>query len=297
MHKVLVLKTGNLPEDAEVMDEFNRLGNSKVSYQLSRYRDIEITIKNGRTDILIGETPLTEYDFVFFKSWRKAQNLAIALAHFLRQQGIKFIDTALLLPLHGDKLLQYVLLAENNLPVPNTIYAHKDLIANRLPVYIEKLGLPVIIKDAGASKGESNFLANSLDQATEYIQKFGKDAVILLQEFIPNEFDYRLFVVGDEVGLSFKRVRKEGTHLNNTSAGASSEELVSPPANLEEIAVKSSQVFAREIAGVDIVISTKSNKPYILEVNPSPGIVTKNNKSLTNKKIALIDSYINKRLT
>ena len=97
----------------------------------------------------------------------------------------------------------------------------------------------------------------------------------MLQEFIPNDGDYRILVAGDNI-LGIERKAVEGSHLNNTSQGGSAR-LVSQDV-LPEGMIADARRIARHldmtIAGVDALIDKHTGEYYFLEVNSQPQLMS-----------------------
>lgn len=91
----------------------------------------------------------------------------------------------------------------------------------------------------------------------------------LLQEYIPNNGDYRLILIGYQVLGGFKRQKKEEKLLLNRSLGPS-KVLEEIPEAIEKEAVRACQILKVEIASVDMVADERTNKPVVIEVNEAP---------------------------
>ena len=91
----------------------------------------------------------------------------------------------------------------------------------------------------------------------------------LLQEYIPNDGDYRLMLIGYQVLGGFKRQKKEERLVLSRSLGPS-EGLKTIPKAVKEEAEKACRALKVEIASVDMVIDKRNGKPVIIEVNEAP---------------------------
>ena len=94
------------------------------------------------------------------------------------------------------------------------------------------------------------------------------DAEVLLQEFMDIPFDVRTFVVDNKIFASTKRIHSKEDFRSNIHRGGSAE-----PYKLseeeKEIILKASRASKAYLVGVDHIIY--KGKPYVLEVNGSPG--------------------------
>ena len=90
--------------------------------------------------------------------------------------------------------------------------------------------------------------------------------MLYIQEFIPHgHYDLRLLVLGSKVIASMKRVAS--SWKTNISLGAEPVHY-DPPSEIKEIAVRAAEILGCELAGVDILQTSKG--PVIVEVNSQP---------------------------
>jgi len=232
------------------------------------------TIREASHDFDIAEAA-----FVHFKNWVFNIEIATTIAFYLRQHNVPFYNTEVDLKLARDKFSQMVRLAHAGVHVPDTFYCLRSelksvLETDQLP---EFLSYPLIIKDNLGSKGNDNFLVHSSQEALEALDKTGENQHFVVQNFLPNDGDYRLLFIGlDDDPLVFIRRSAGESHLNNTSQGGSGEfvEASSLPDGFIDIARHSAEVLGREIGGVDILVDRSTGLPYVLEVNSTPALAT-----------------------
>lgn len=183
-----------------------------------------------------------------------------------------------------NKYLTSVILEQDNLPVPRY-----SLIPNEesLDSALEAVGgeFPVIMKLLSGTQGIGVSIVDSyasMKSVYQTIKKLNPESEILIQEKIDSNFDVRIQVITknfdplysgkdnciilgamkrEAVGKDFRTNYSLGGEVKNFDL---SEEL-------EDIACKAANAVGCHWCGVDIMIDKKSNKPYILEVNSSPG--------------------------
>lgn len=92
------------------------------------------------------------------------------------------------------------------------------------------------------------------------------------QNYIKNNGDYRVFVLGGKLLGVMKRVAKEGSILNNVSQGASAyvETDSKILKEVRDIALRVASLFNLQMCGVDIIFDSENGKYYFLEVNTVP---------------------------
>ncbi len=171
----------------------------------------------------------------------------------------------------ADKVAQTILFLEHDVNFLKTLYIPDSM---RLTDKAEEtFGYPYILKATLGTHGHDNYLIHSRQEAERVIAKSpGID--FLTQEFCPNEFDYRLLIVGKNQ-LLFERRSEDQSHLNNTSRGGRATLATSDlPAKI----VKQSRGLAQELglmlAGIDIIPHKETGELYFLEVNLQPQLRT-----------------------
>jgi ribosomal protein S6--L-glutamate ligase/gamma-F420-2:alpha-L-glutamate ligase len=194
------------------------------------------------------------------------------------------------------KLGEFVMMSNKDIPLPDSLFIRhkhiKRLIKkNKLP-----FTFPFIAKSTNGSMGSNNWLIKS-NEDLEQAMIEAPDSLFVLQEFIPNNFDYRILVFGGIPRMVIKRSRQSNdTHVNNTSKGGDGMfvDLKDMDPEVLDIAIKAAEAVGRtELGGVDIVINSETGRPYVLEVNKSPQIETGSN---VQRKLDVFSDYVMERI-
>ena len=282
-----------------LFDRFVEAANSRHS-DLALYRgslnDLHIQIADTHltiTESLTGRN-IDTFDLVYFELWYKAQQQALAAARLLQRKDVPFFSKEIHEILPMTKVGELAVLADNDIAIPNTFMSSRREIKK---VFKKQppLEFPLIVKAADGYGGKNNYLVRDYARLVEILDE-NKDLQFVIQEFIPNDRDYRCLVIGGEISLVLMRSRDKAkdTHLNNTSAGAVGE--VVPISVLTEeaqkIVLEAAKVLNRsEFAGVDLMLNSETGKPYILEVNQTPQIEI---GAEVDKKMDAMLNYISK---
>lgn len=135
---------------------------------------------------------------------------------------------------------------------------------------------PVIIKGSGGDRGTRVFKADNLKQLEKLVRKLRTTETkegrrYLLQEYIENDGDFRVLVLGEKVlGIMKRASAKKGEFRNNYSAGGTVE-VAELPEEVKQLAVKAAKVCGLAVAGVDVAFRDfDMKKPVIWEVNKGP---------------------------
>ncbi len=212
-------------------------------------------------------------------------NQVTLIAEYLKSKNVRFVASAYADRRAISKVAQMFQFASIGCRVPKTVTGHNS----HIPELIEKhLQYPVVCKAVNASHGRDNYLVKNKEELLEILSK-SPDLTFMAQEFIKNDGDYRILIVGDE-HLIIHRQAIEGSHLNNTSAGASAKlvDAKDVPAEVIKQAHDIARTTHYEITGVDAIISTDTGKHYFLEINSQPQLLT---GAVTAEKQDLIGKY------
>ena len=135
---------------------------------------------------------------------------------------------------------------------------------------------PVIVKGSGGDRGTRVFKADSLTELEELVKKLRKTETeegkrYMLQEYIENDGDYRVLVLGDRVlGVMKRSSQSEGEFRNNYSAGGAVE-VAELSREIKDLAVKAAETCGLLVAGVDVAFRDYDmKKPVVWEVNKGP---------------------------
>ena len=242
-----------------------------IPFNIASLEEVELFIEKNNVRAFVKNRPLTDYKTIFFRRVGDKRNLAFILSNIARKENIFFIDKLYRSTNEPGKLKQTAALALGGISVPKT-YFSSTYTKKSIDAAEKFLGLPMVIKISKSKKGLGVCLAKNKKEALRIIQESHREEIII-QEFIPNEFDYRALVLGGGIACLIKRERldKKKEFRNNVSLGAT-EKFLNPlriDGKIKEEILAAARVADIQVAGVDIVISP-GNKTYIFEVNRSP---------------------------
>lgn len=146
----------------------------------------------------------------------------------------------------------------------------------KLPTSNSCFDFPVIIKGSGGDRGTRVFKADNLEELEKLIRSLRKSETeegkrYMLQEYIPNEGDYRVLVLGKKVLGVMKRSSQNNEEFRNNYSAGGTVEVADLPDDIKKIAVKATDVCGLGVAGVDVVFRNNDfKKPVIWEVNKGP---------------------------
>jgi len=214
----------------------------------------------------------------------------------LEKIGVCMVNSRETVSISSDKYRTYLKLQDYGLTQPKTVLIPN---ADTWKQALESLDskFPIIMKTLEGSKGVGVLFVESERQIESLVQLLysqNDDIDLLIQEYIKTDGDIRVIVLGGKVIASMKRDIIEGDFRSNVSQGAKVKEY-----ELTELEIEQCLLAAKAVDGswtaVDFIPSKnpKTEPPYILEVNHSPG--TEGIEKATGDNIVkqVIDFYSN----
>lgn len=223
-------------------------------------------IRRTNTDVL-ATTADTLYDFsenaIF---WDKD----LYLAKYLEKKGVRLFNSAKAIETCDDKGLTHLALS-GILPMPETYFSPKtfpsfdNLDYSFFDDVVEKLTLPVIVKQNFGSFGNEVYLCKTLDEVHEKIAQIGVKP-FLIQKFVSSSLskDVRVYVVGKKAIGAMKRTSKTDFRANVAQGGSA--ENFPLPDDYRFVAEKAAEVIGLDFCGVDILFG-EHGEPLLCEVN------------------------------
>ena len=214
----------------------------------------------------------------------------------LEKIGVCMVNSRETVEISADKYRTYLKLQDYGLTQPKTVLIPN---ANTWEEALESLDskFPIIMKTLEGSKGVGVLFIESERQIESLVQLLysqNEDVDLLIQEYIKTDGDIRVIVLGGKVIASMKRDVVEGDFRSNVSQGAKVKEYELTDLELEQCLLAAKAIDGSWTA-VDFIPSKnpKTEPPYILEVNHSPG--TEGIEKATGDNIVkkVIDFYSN----
>ena len=252
------VNTGDIAFQPErLKEEFELLG---VEIDVIPNDFFPITVDNGNI-----AHSLENYDFCIFLDKDKYVLKAIEKCKIPVYNAYEPITVC------DDKMLTILELANHDIPMPKTLpgllcFAPSAKIKNEtLDNIIQKLGLPVIVKECFGSLGKGVYLAHNKNELAETCEKV-KTKPHLFQEFISSSYgkDVRVIVVGNEVVGSILRVSDNDFRSNISSGGHGENFELSE--EMKALALKIAKILNLKYCGMDFLIG-KDGSPLVCEVN------------------------------
>jgi glutathione synthase/RimK-type ligase-like ATP-grasp enzyme len=249
------------PSDAKAIQRFIRSAESLGFY----------------TELITREdfSRLNEFDALFIRETTGVNHHTYRFARRAMAEGLVVIDDPESILKCTNKVYLAELLSRHQIPAPETLIISSE----NASAAAEKLGFPCILKQPDSSFSQGVVKADnqeSYERLTK--QLLLKSDLLIVQSFIPTEFDWRIGVLNNKpiYACRYHMARKhwqiyKRTGDGKTQAGNSDTiPLNDVPKNVLEIALKAASLIGTGLYGVDL--KETGGEVYVIEINDNPSI-------------------------
>jgi glutathione synthase/RimK-type ligase-like ATP-grasp enzyme len=218
---------------------------------------------------------LAEFDALFIRQTTNVNHYTYRFARRAQAEGLVVVDDPESILKCTNKVYLAELLHRMKIPAPKTLILKK----NRLAPILGELGFPCILKqpDSAFSQGvvkvetESEFVLES----TRLLEK---SDLIIAQEFLPTDFDWRVGIFDRQILYACKyfmayrhwQVVHRGSTGKVREGSGKAVPLEDVPSYVLKTALKAANRIGNGLYGVDL--KQIGNKCYVIEVNDNPSI-------------------------
>jgi glutathione synthase/RimK-type ligase-like ATP-grasp enzyme len=217
---------------------------------------------------------LAEFDALFIRDTTFLNHYTYEFAQRAVALGLVVIDDPQSILQCNNKVYLNELFARNGIRVPKTLLVHRDNVGEIVPT----LGLPCVLKEPGGGFCLGVRKAHRKAELVETTQAMlARSALIVAQEWLPTEFDWRvtvlerrpLFVCKYFMAPGHWQVHKyePGKHVEGRSVAISVDDA---PAAVIEAALRSARLIGEGLYGVDL--KQARGEVYVIEINDNPSI-------------------------
>ncbi len=223
-------------------------------------------------------TRLMEFDALFIRTTTSLNHYTFHLAQRATQNDLAVIDDPLSIIRCTNKVYLNELLEKEKIPAPASMLVFRSN-ENSFESISEKLGSPFILKipDGSFSHGMKK-ISNEEDLQKAFEVLFDKSAILLAQEFIPTDFDWRIGVLNGEPLFACKyymakghwQIYLHGDNGKSTPGLVDTIPIYQVPAQVLKTAVKATSLIGKGLYGVDLKVV--NGKAVVIEINDNPSI-------------------------
>lgn len=219
---------------------------------------------------------LAEFDALFIRETTNIDNHTYRFARRAEQEGMPVIDDTASMIRCTNKVYLTERLTANGLPIPRTIVAGSrgDLARAQ-----DEIGFPMVIKipDGSFSSGVHK-VADRAALEAKAAELFRDSDLLLLQEFMPTEFDWRVGVLdGRPLFCSmYKMVRNHWQVVDHSrtgpprQGGTKTVAVEDAPAEVIDVGVRAANMIGRGLYGVDLKQTDRG--VFVIEINDNPNL-------------------------
>lgn len=248
--------------------------NPDTTVKTAMLEELLISVGDGSIEMYDtrNQHSLDEYQVIILRGhgFPSYMDVVGTLTEYSKLHAIKLINKFEVIR-NTSKLMQATQFFIHHIPVAKTFYINDALMEHQ---ELARWQFPSIMKATVGSHGNDNYVVKSFDEVAIIIAKDPKKRFVL-QRFVPNDGDYRVLIIGDEV-MVIGRSAVEGSHLNNTSQGgvATLVDVSELPDGVIEKSREIMEAYGMSFAGVDVLIDKETGEYSFLEVNAQPQLMT-----------------------
>lgn len=218
---------------------------------------------------------LAEFDALFIRETTSVNHHTYRFSRKAAAEGLIVIDDPESILRCTNKVYLAELLERNRIPAPKTIITSED---NKERIK-EELGFPCILKQPDSSFSQGMMKADDETELEQALKKlFSKSDLLIAQQFLPTEFDWRVGILGQKplYVCKYFMARKhwqiyEQSKTGRTYAGRSETlRIEDVPPKIVETALKAANLIGDGLYGVDL--KQVDDRIYVIEVNDNPSL-------------------------
>lgn len=286
---------GILHDPKEVMPPSNK-GALEMFLRVAKKNNVyaELITKDDLSSLL-------EYDALFIRETTAIDHHTYRFAYKAEVEGMPVIDDTASIVRCSNKVFLHELLTSRSVSVPKT----RILDAKTAKAIEKDLVFPLILKVPDGSFSRGVVKAATLEDYRRAAQDlFKRSALLLMQEFLPSAYDWRIGVLGGEPLFACRyfmarghwQIYKHGADGKTKSGAHETVAIDDVPKKVLEQAIKATKGIGKGLYGVDL--KETENGVYVIEVNDNPNIDkgvedTKEGEVLYQKVIAHFEKLVN----
>ncbi len=252
------------PSDSETLQKFITIGKSMGIYcDLLEKKDF---------------SRLLEYDALFIRETTALNHHTYRFAKKAESEGLVVIDDPQSILRCTNKVYLSRLLSSRKIPTPKTMILDKDN-EHTLTDAVKNIGFPMVIKIPDGSFSVGVVKAENVEDLTQKTKELFKKSVLLLaQEFLFTEFDWRIGVLNHKPLFACKYFMSKGhwqiydhsVSDQNNWGQSQTLPIHKVPEKVVKTALKAANIIGNGLYGVDL--KEKDGKVFIIEINDNPNI-------------------------
>ncbi len=218
---------------------------------------------------------LAEFDGLFIRTTTSVNHYTYRFARRAAAEGLVVIDDPVSIVRCTNKVYLAETLERHRIATPKTVIFAKDNAGEVL----SEVGLPCVVKKPDSSFSVGVLKATSEDDFKEVTSRlFEETDLLVAQEFVPTDFDWRIGVLGGQPLYACRYFMASGhwqiVKREDDGEVANGEWETVPVRDVPEavirLATRTAEVIGDGLYGVDIKVV--KGKPVVMEINDNPNL-------------------------
>ncbi|WP_411360213.1 RimK family protein [Pseudidiomarina salilacus] len=222
---------------------------------------------------------LLEYDALFIRETTRINHYTYHFAKKAEANGMVVIDAPHSILQCANKVFLKELLDKHKIPTPRTelLLSQQDIDFEAIG---ERMGYPVVLKIPDGSFSIGVEKAENIDELRAIAAElFKKSTILLAQEFVRTDFDWRIGVLNNRpiYACKYLMARNHWQIYNHASASSRGKSggfetvgVHQVPKEVVKTALQATRLIGDGLYGVDMKVTHKG--PVIIEINDNPSI-------------------------
>jgi glutathione synthase/RimK-type ligase-like ATP-grasp enzyme len=249
----------------------------------------------GREDL----SRLGEYDALFIRSVTAIDHYSFTFAQAAETLGIPVIDDPQSIIKCSNKVYLQELFRRNGIATPRTVTISRKT----PPEEVLALGFPLIVKLPDGTFSQAVKKAENAAEFEAITQDmFKRSPLLIVQEFIPTAFDWRIGILEGHVLFACKyhmarghwqivSLTRRGEHAYGKVEAVRLEDV---PRNVIDLALEGTALLGNGLFGVDVKETPAG--PVVIEINDNPNIETGCEDGVEKDRVyeAILDAFVSR---
>jgi glutathione synthase/RimK-type ligase-like ATP-grasp enzyme len=218
---------------------------------------------------------LSEFDALFIRETTNVDHHTYRMARKAAAEGLVVIDDPESILRCSNKVYLAEVLTRHKIPAPRTVIVH----ARNIDHILEELSLPCVLKQPDSAFSQGVVLVRESDALLHEARRLlSKSDLVIAQEYLPSEFDWRIGILDRRPLFACKYFMAAG-HWQILRKGKSGKDIYGRvetlpvgkvPKKVLNAALKAAGAIGDGLYGVDL--KQVGDKVYVIEVNDNPNI-------------------------
>lgn len=252
----------NPPSNQAALEKMKSVANKKGLF-------VEFITKDDRNKI-------NEFDALFIRETTNVNHHTYELSRLAFAEGLVVLDDPWSILKCSNKIFQHELFKKNKIKTPNSIVITKNRFNDQI---LNELHYPIVLKQPDSAFSLGVIKASSKEEAEkELLKLFKKTDMVICQEFMYSEFDWRIGILDNKPIFACKYFMSKNHwqiyDWNSAEEDKSGESetlpITSVPKEVLRVAQKAASLIGDGLYGVDL--KYVDGNVFVIEVNDNPNL-------------------------